>query len=50
MAFEIMEAVQLIDEIKQNTPFGRLLGSATVTSKVLGVEQVPAVKGHNVCI
>jgi aldehyde:ferredoxin oxidoreductase len=35
------------DEIKQNTPLGRLLGSgATVTGKVLVVEQVPAVKGQ----
>jgi aldehyde:ferredoxin oxidoreductase len=40
-------ASQLIDEIKANTPFGRLLGSgATITGKVLGVEQVPAVKGQ----
>lgn len=40
-------AVQLIEEIKQNTPIGRLLGSgATMTGKVLGVEQVPAVKGQ----
>ncbi len=40
-------ATQLIGEIKQNTPFGRLLGSgATMTGKVLGVEQVPAVKGQ----
>src|SRR4030043_428638 len=40
-------AAQLIDEIKQNTPLGRLLGSgATLTGKVLGVEQVPAAKGQ----
>ncbi len=40
-------AVQLIDEIKRNTTLGRLLGSgATLTGKVLGVEQVPAVKGQ----
>lgn len=40
-------ASQLIDEIKNNTPLGRLLGSgATVTGKVLGVEEVPAVKGQ----
>jgi aldehyde:ferredoxin oxidoreductase len=40
-------AAELIDEIKGNTPFGRLLGSgATLTGKVLGVEQVPAVKGQ----
>jgi aldehyde:ferredoxin oxidoreductase len=40
-------ALQLIDEIKQNTPLGRLLGSgATITGKVLGIEQVPAVKGQ----
>jgi len=40
-------AVELINEIKQNTPLGRLLGSgATLIGKVLGVEQVPAVKGQ----
>ena len=40
-------AAELINEIKQNTPLGRLLGSgATLTGKVLGVEQVPAVKGQ----
>jgi aldehyde:ferredoxin oxidoreductase len=40
-------ALELIDEIKRNTPLGRLLGSgATITGKVLGVEQVPAVKGQ----
>lgn len=40
-------AMELIAEIKRNTPFGRLLGSgATITGKVLGVEEVPAVKGQ----
>jgi aldehyde:ferredoxin oxidoreductase len=40
-------ALELLDEIKQNTPLGRLLGSgATTTGKVLGIEQVPAVKGQ----
>jgi aldehyde:ferredoxin oxidoreductase len=40
-------AAALINEIKQNTPLGRLLGSgATLTGKVLGIEQVPAVKGQ----
>ncbi len=40
-------AEQLITEIKLNTPLGRLLGSgATITGKVLGIEQVPAVKGQ----
>jgi len=40
-------AMQLIEEIRHNTPLGRLLGSgATITGKVLGVEQVPAVKGQ----
>ncbi|MFZ0533711.1 MAG: aldehyde ferredoxin oxidoreductase C-terminal domain-containing protein [Anaerolineales bacterium] len=40
-------AAKLLDEIKQNTPLGRLLGSgATVTGKVLGIERVPAVKGQ----
>lgn len=40
-------AAELIDEIRLNTHLGRLLGSgATLTGKVLGVEQVPAVKGQ----
>ncbi|MFZ2096201.1 MAG: aldehyde ferredoxin oxidoreductase C-terminal domain-containing protein, partial [Anaerolineales bacterium] len=40
-------AVELLDEIKSNTPLGRILGSgATMTGKILGVEQVPAVKGQ----
>ncbi len=40
-------AIQLINEIKKNTPLGRLLGcGATTTGKVLGIEQVPAVKGQ----
>ena len=40
-------AMQLIEEIRHNSPLGRLLGSgATITGKVLGVEQVPAVKGQ----
>jgi aldehyde:ferredoxin oxidoreductase len=39
-------AVELVEEINRNTPFGRLLGSgATITGKVLGIEHVPAVKG-----
>jgi aldehyde:ferredoxin oxidoreductase len=42
-----LRALQLLDEIKQNTPLGRLLGSgATITGKVLGIEQIPAVKGQ----
>jgi aldehyde:ferredoxin oxidoreductase len=40
-------AIELIEEIKNNTPMGRILGSgATITGKVFGVEQVPAVKGQ----
>jgi len=40
-------ALQLVDEIRQNTPLGRILGmGATITGKVLGVERVPAVKGQ----
>jgi aldehyde:ferredoxin oxidoreductase len=42
-----IRALQLLDEIRNNTPLGRLLGSgATVTGKVLGIEHVPAVKGQ----
>jgi aldehyde:ferredoxin oxidoreductase len=40
-------ALELLNEIKQNTSLGRVLGSgATTTGKVLGIEQVPAVKGQ----
>jgi aldehyde:ferredoxin oxidoreductase len=40
-------ALELIDEIRKGSPLGRILGSgATTTGKVLGVEQVPAVKGQ----
>jgi aldehyde:ferredoxin oxidoreductase len=40
-------AMQLVNEIKQNTPLGRLLASgATITGRVLGIEHVPAVKGQ----
>lgn len=40
-------ALELIDEIRRNTPLGRILGmGATTTGRVLGVERVPAVKGQ----
>ncbi len=40
-------ALELINEIRKNTPLGRILGmGATTTGKVLGVERVPAVKGQ----
>ena len=40
-------AMELLDEIRNNTPAGRLLGSgAATTGKVLGVQRVPAVKGQ----
>jgi aldehyde:ferredoxin oxidoreductase len=40
-------ALKLLDEIETNTPLGRLLGSgATITGKVLGIEEIPAVKGQ----
>jgi len=41
-------AIELINEIGEGTPLGKLLGSgAVVTGKALGVERVPAVKGQN---
>ena len=40
-------ALALLDEIRRGTPLGRMLGNgAVITGKVLGVEQVPAVKGQ----
>jgi aldehyde:ferredoxin oxidoreductase len=42
-----VRALALIDEIRQGTPLGRLLGSgATTTGKVLNVQRIPAVKGQ----
>jgi aldehyde:ferredoxin oxidoreductase len=40
-------AVELCDEIRRNTPLGRILGSgAAMTGKVLGIERVPVVKNQ----
>jgi aldehyde:ferredoxin oxidoreductase len=42
-----LAAEHLLDEIRQGTPTGRMLGNgATVTGRVLGVGRVPAVKGQ----
>jgi aldehyde:ferredoxin oxidoreductase len=39
--------VQLLEEIKNDTPLGRVIGNgAVVTGKVFAVEHVPAVKGQ----
>jgi len=41
-------AINLIKEVGQGTPLGRILGSgAAVTVKVFGVERVPVVKGQS---
>ena len=41
------KALALMDEIRRGTPLGRILGNgAAIAGKVLGVEQVPAVKGQ----
>jgi aldehyde:ferredoxin oxidoreductase len=38
--------MELIGEIRRNTPVGRILGmGATMAGKVLGIERVPATKG-----
>jgi aldehyde:ferredoxin oxidoreductase len=40
-------AMQLLDEIREGTPLGRVLAQgAVVTGRVFGVERVPAVKGQ----
>jgi len=40
-------ALELLGEIRRNSPLGRILGmGATTTGKVLGIERVPAVKGQ----
>lgn len=39
--------LELIDEIRRNTPLGRILGmGAAIAGKVLGVERVPVTKGQ----
>ena len=40
-------ALELLDEIRRNTPLGRVLGAGAVaTGKHFGIEHVPAVKGQ----
>jgi aldehyde:ferredoxin oxidoreductase len=40
-------ALELCDEIRKNTPLGRILGSgAGMTGKILGIERVPVVKNQ----
>jgi len=40
-------ALELVQEIREGTPLGRVLGSgAAVTGKIFGVERVPVVKGQ----
>lgn len=40
-------AINLIKEVRQGTPLGRIIGSgAAITGKVFGVERVPVVKGQ----
>lgn len=44
---DVPAALRLLDEIRQGTPTGRILGSgAALAGKVLGVERVAAVKGQ----
>ncbi|MCP4517546.1 MAG: aldehyde ferredoxin oxidoreductase, partial [Delftia sp.] len=44
---DAQRALELLDEVRQGTPLGRVLGQGAVTvGKVLGVERVPAVKGQ----
>jgi aldehyde:ferredoxin oxidoreductase len=41
------QAKSLLDQIRQNTPLGRILGNGCVTTgQVLGVRRIPAVKGQ----
>jgi aldehyde:ferredoxin oxidoreductase len=48
MAFgDEQRALMLLEEVRQGTPLGRLLGcGAALTGRVLGVRRVPAVKGQ----
>jgi aldehyde:ferredoxin oxidoreductase len=42
-------ALQLVAEIRQGSPLGRILGNgALITGTVLGVERIPAVKGQTI--
>jgi aldehyde:ferredoxin oxidoreductase len=41
------KALALVEEIRQNTPLGRIIGSgAAITAQVLGVQRAPVVKGQ----
>jgi aldehyde:ferredoxin oxidoreductase len=41
-------ALEIVDEIGEGTPLGRIIGSGAVTTgRVFGVTRVPAVKGQN---
>jgi aldehyde:ferredoxin oxidoreductase len=40
-------ALELLDEVRRNTPLGRIVGNgAALAGRVLGVERVPVVKGQ----
>jgi len=44
---DVERALALVDEIRRNTPLGRILGNgAAMTGKVLGIEHVPVVKNQ----
>ena len=44
---DVNGAMNLLDQIRSNTPLGRLIGSgAQTTGKVLGINRVPVVKGQ----
>jgi aldehyde:ferredoxin oxidoreductase len=44
---DVERALALVDEIRRNTPLGRILGNgAAMTGKVLGIERVPVVKNQ----
>ena len=41
-------AIKLMEEIREGTPLGRILGNgATTTGRAFGVHRIPAVKGQN---
>jgi len=44
---DVQGAIRLLEEVREGTPLGRILGSgAGVTGKVFGVERVPVVKNQ----
>jgi aldehyde:ferredoxin oxidoreductase len=47
---DVDRVMKLLEEIRQGTPLGRVLGNgAAITGRVFGIRRVPVVKGQAIC-